>query len=251
MRQAGVLAGRSQFRPQSRIFARVNRFLHCANYGSRLECSQNRYTTMLRIPEDWSKMHGGGIARSLLGQACGDVMRAELARLILDAAFDIADAAALARTKRLRRIKRLPNLRWQLGEGLYAFFPRPNDHALNACANRRKKPRIFTVIVPDEYQAVFGRALKSVCKGREPTLFGVEGFVSWRTGFGAMDLTANWVHVNRFLLRRYHHRATRHRSASRLQLSNLELIEDLPIAKSTAIAFANSPTSSRMTRRRN
>ena len=53
----------------------------------------------------------------------------------------LRDAGVLRLDGRLSRIKPLPGMSWQLGKGVYVYFPEANDAALYASVSRGRSRR--------------------------------------------------------------------------------------------------------------
>jgi hypothetical protein len=125
---------------------------------------------------------------------------------MIAASLELAVRALFYRTGDLVRLKPLPGLGWQIRSLAYLYFPSVDDEALEACRNLESRGRVFTVITPPGREFLFRQALRATLDERSPTVFSLDGFISWRIMFAAIDLKLTHDATLRELLARYNRR---------------------------------------------
>ena len=166
---------------------------------------------MLDIPTESRSWRGGAIVESLLAQLANPTDRLLVCRHMIRAALDLF-VFTIHLNKGLgrhpvREVTECPPFRWRVGHRdrsqlTYVFLPEINDQVLWKWQHKRTVETIW-LIVPSTAEFLFQHALRDILKDRTPTIYSLDGFMSWRVSFASLD--ADWSHQKtlHWMFRRY------------------------------------------------
>ena len=193
----------------------MGRFFHCSDYGSQLECSQNRYT-MLNLPKKWRQMSAGGTTRYLFRQLQTLRRQTVFQRHLFIAALEIHSSACLRKTGRRLPVQARRGMFWQINDYTFMLCPTINDDALYSCQLLVDRMPWYTIIVPPDTSCVFNRALRELMAARSPTVFSIDLYITWRMTFDSYDLGVDSRETFMDLLGRYNKHISTLRDSSNL-----------------------------------
>jgi hypothetical protein len=164
---------------------------------------------MLKVEANWMKWHAGGVVHALYKQLRSRKAKAIFAQATISSSFDLANAAAIRRHKRIRRVRQAGRFKWRLGDLTYLYYPRVDDTVLFRWLDFKRGNREFTLIVPPKHDCLFRDALRTILPKTAPIVFGLDGFLSWRATFASIDLSLGHERTILWLLHRYNRRIGR------------------------------------------
>lgn len=185
--QPGAGAHRSQFGTERGVGFCMHRFFHCSHYRDGVECSQNRYTTMLTLPADWLRPVAGKLAVLLIRQALAPARQARIAGHLIGACLDLLVRPRLRSNWQPLRVRTLPRRTWRVRGLTYVYAPGLSGGVVRRCARLARSSEVIVIAGPGLGPLLRSR-LEFICPVGTPIVTELDVFISWELLGTSIDL---------------------------------------------------------------
>jgi hypothetical protein len=178
--------------------------------------------TMLRVPKDWQRLHGGPVIARVFKKIRTVKHRTQFASCLISASLDSFAAACLKKSGSVIRIHRRGKSKWQINDCTFKFYPVINDDVIFDCYRLGKQLIHYTLFVPPGFESVLRNAIGGL--GMPHVIVSsIDQYVTWRLTWDSHDFGQTFNETLVELIGRYNEWIHRTSSDARLLMETPKL----------------------------